>query len=81
MNCAYQLADGTCGSPIVVDGGSYSGFTHEHKADWMHWASPVSYSRGLQETERIFKPCAVCGKQGPDNDEHMLYSGHHFRTE
>lgn len=81
MNCAYQLTDGACGSPIVEDSKSYSGFSHEHNADWMHWASPVSYGRSQQETERIFKPCAVCGKSGSDNNEHLLNSGHRFRTE
>lgn len=80
MYCAYQMADGPCNAPIGAESSSYSGFTHLHKADWLHWASPVPYGQGEKETERIFKPCAVCGKKGPDNDAHIRYDGHPFRA-
>jgi len=76
--CGYELSDGLCGAPIRTDAESYSGYTHVHAADWLHWASPVPYGQGLTETSRIFCPCAVCGKLGPDNEAHIRYDGHKF---
>lgn len=81
MLCAHLLADGLCNAPIVANSSSYSGFSHLHHSNWMHWASPEAYGPGVEETERIFKPCVVCGKKGPDNDAHMRYDGHPFRCE
>jgi hypothetical protein len=88
MNCGFLLADGKpCNESIVEDKNSYSGYSHIHKnglhgekIDWLHWASPTQYSLGLQETERIFKPCGTCGKLGDKNEEHLKTDGHRFQA-
>lgn len=78
--CAHQLADGVCGQPIEMDAESYSGYKHSHGrgVDWLHWASPTPHGEGLKETNRIFVPCIVCGKRGPDNEAHIKFKGHKF---
>ncbi len=78
MKCHYQLADGdTCGAEICLDSSSYSGYSHNHKADWCHWASPTRF--GLGETIRIFVPCTICGKLGSDK-RHIEIAGHKFQA-
>ena len=88
MNCQYQLSEGICNAPVVADLESYSGFSHERakddfgqNIDWLHWASPTPYSAGSSETNRIFKPCAICGKLGPENEAHVRFDGHKFVAE
>lgn len=86
MNCQYQMSDGVCGQPIVKDAHSYSGYSHEHKADWLHWATPVPYgpqgeNSGNPAMEKVFKRCVVCNLRGPDNPAHVKYAefgGHKF---
>ena len=89
-NCRYQLNKGPCNQPIVPDSTSYSGWSHARQQtengepiDWLHWASPVPYGMGESESVRVFVPCAVCGKQGPDNEKHVMKpddGGHAFVT-
>jgi len=79
--CGYQYGTPNhCNAPIVRDEKSYSGWRHQHPADWCHWATPVHYDRGLQETNRIFLKCAVCGKAGDANDAHIKFNGHKFEA-
>lgn len=83
MNCQYQLSDGLCDAPIRKDKKSYSGWTHTHGFDWLHWASPISYGQGLKETERIMALCIHCGKSGPENQAHVMkkdHGGHRFEA-
>lgn len=76
--CGYRLVDGPCHAPIALNSASYSGYSHVHPADWLHWASPVEYGQGLLETERIFARCEVCGKLPDGNLDHILKKGHRF---
>ena len=85
LKCAYQEADGPCGEPIETDLTSYSGYSHTYqktpqgeKVDWLHWASPQQYGPQSENMSKVFKLCAVCGKTGPDNEDHIKFAGHKF---
>lgn len=83
MLCQYQLSDGLCNAPIIPDKKSYSGWSHQQRADWQHWASPIAYGLGQKETDRIFTLCIYCGKNGPENKAHVLKriaGGHRFQA-
>jgi hypothetical protein len=72
--CGYKMAEGRCNAPIMPDRSSYSGYSHVQGRDWLHWASPKHY--GPQDSASSFVPCEICGKNGPDNSEHL--TGHKF---
>jgi hypothetical protein len=79
MRCRYKGSD-VCNALIRVDGSSPSGYTHAEGHGWLHWASPESYGMGLAETDRIFRRCIECGLKYPDNEAHILFSGHKFKA-
>ena len=88
MECQYQTSDGSCGSPIVADEHSYSGYSHSHSADWCHWATIVPYGpqgkdSGNPAMSLVSKLCSLCGQRGSDNEAHIKYEwagGHKFIT-
>jgi hypothetical protein len=81
MKCAYTpTPDNVCGFPVAPDVYSPSGFSHDGGHGWQHWASPEVFGMGEAETDRILKPCAVCGKKEPDNEAHVLIKGHAFKA-
>jgi len=85
QTCKYEMAVGQCGALIVEDQYSYSGFRHQHDADWMHWATPVAYGPQGQDSgeptmAKVFKLCRICGETGPGNKAHILFGGHRFVT-
>lgn len=81
MICGYTpTADNVCGAAIAEDLSSPTGFTHTEGHGWLHFASPESYGMSEEESDRVFKPCAVCGKKEPENEAHVLIRGHAFRA-
>lgn len=79
MMCHYQKDGAPCLVEIERDPNSYSGWRHiGGEVGWQHWASPEAYGSGKAETLRIFAPCEICGKKGPENREHMERPGHRF---
>ena len=51
--CRYRDSSGKeCGTPIIADANSPSGYAHATGQGWLHWASPKVY--GPQDSEAAF---------------------------